>query len=444
MTLLRRSVPLIFFLLAAIGVWRLATRGGDRERLPPEPAIDDAAVAEAVSKCRERIHAKPDDPREWGWLGRIYLANGFVDPARECLAEAARLEPSEPRWPYYEGICRLQREPPSASECWKRAAECAGNGPLFETARLRWAEDQLQNDHAAEAAAAFGEMSKTNRGSVRARLGAGLAAQRLGRTGEAVEHLKRCTEDPSSRKKALSALAAIAAAAGDSALAAEQLKRFESLPPDRSWPDPFMEELLPYTIGRQSLFIQAEQQLLSGDSRQAATLLQRLIQAHPDDGRAYAKLGMILAERGDLAGAEQVLRDGIGREPGLVQGHFFLAATLFQQAEAAGFGSAAAKKKLEDSLQASSRAIELKPDHGFAHLYRGLAQLRLGRTSGGIAALREAVACTPDAADPHLHLGIALLENSKKAEGLEQLRIADRLAAPGDLRAKKRLEAAKE
>jgi len=443
MNVLRRLIPLLVLLALGGGAVLLLNRKAE-VKSPPATAIEDPLVAKAVDAARKEVIDQPDDGKLWGRLGQNYMANGLADPARECFIEASRLAPDEARWPYLEGVSLLQRDPQAALACWQRAAECPGREDLNETARLRWAESLFLNDRVDEAEAAFRRVLERQPQNLRARLGLGLLAGRRHADDEAANHLRACTEHPSSRQKALSALASIARRKGDAALAGEYSRRADALPPDQSWPDPFFEELVPFTVGQQSLFIQAEQQIQQGNGRQAILLLQQLIREFPGEGRAYVKLGMILAESGDYAAAEEVLRNGDRAVPGLVQIHYFLAVSLFHQSEKLGQSSDKGKEKLNDSVKEADRAIVLKEDHGFAHLYRGLALRSLGRPAEGLRALREAVRCNPDSADPHLHLGDALWMDEKSPEGIRELEAAVRLSGPNDRRALKKLELMRE
>jgi tetratricopeptide (TPR) repeat protein len=421
------------------GVWLLAVRDREAPASPPQVSIGDTALAGTVATAREAVIAKPDDASRWGRLGQLYLANGFSDPARDCFIEAAKLQRDEPRWPYLEGVSLLLRDPPAALSCWQRAADCPGRTPATVTARLRWAESLLQNNRTDEAEAAYRRALKDDPQSVRAQFGLGLIAQSRGDFTTAIADFERCLEHPSARQKSAAALAAIYTRKNETAQAEEFARKADALPPDQSWPDPILEELVPLTIGQQSLLIQAEQQAQQGNTRQAALILERLIQEYPHEGRAYVKLGMIFAERGEFAQAESVLRAGLGESADLVQARYFLTVSLYHQAERLGF-TGEGRRKLEEALAESERAIALKPDHGYAHLYRGLALRRLGRAQDGLAELREAVRCTPDAADVHLHLGEALQEDGNSPEAVKELEAAAHLSRPDDQRATRALD----
>jgi tetratricopeptide (TPR) repeat protein len=423
-----------------VAVWWWVPREKPPE--PPDVTISDPAVAGAVAKARAEVVAHPKDAARWGRLGQTFLANGLLGPARECLAEAGKLAPQDPQWPYLEGVSLLLSDPVAAVPCWQRAAECPGDDDRAATARFRWAEVLLANDRFAEAESVLRALLVRRPNDPRVHLDLGLVAVARNDPRESLEHFRRCADHPSARRKVATQLAALYNSQGKTAEAAEFASRLSDATPDQDWPDPFLESYLSLTVGRDALFIQAEK-LQQGNPQQAITLFQTVIRRYPDEARAYSKLGMLLAELGNYPAAEEILRAGLAVNPDMVQGHFFLAAALFPQAERLGLDTPAGREKLRQTATAARRATELKPDHGFAHLYLGLALNRLGQKAEAITALREAVRCTPEATDPHLHLGQALFDDGQTEQAVAELETAVRLASKNDPRPRAALERVK-
>ncbi|HEX4610943.1 MAG TPA: tetratricopeptide repeat protein [Urbifossiella sp.] len=433
------GVAIFFTVVVVVGWWQWR-RPATTPRVPPEVVVEDPVVAEAVARSRADITARPNDPDAWGRMGETLLANGMMDPARECLAEAGRLDPGNRRWPYLEGISLLLRDPVAALPLWRRAAECPGDDDRAIAARLRWAEALLEEDRATEAEPILrGVLSRTPE-NTQAHFVLGLLLAARGDTPTAVNHLLRCVDHPAVRKKTAGRLAALYPTLNRPVEAAEAARRESQLPPDADWPDPFREDLLPLIVGRDGLFLQAEKQQQLGNIPQAVYLYQQVIRRYPDEARAYAKLGMIVAEAGDYPAAEAVLRSGLRVAPDLVQGHYFLAVALFHQAERVGPSSPAGQAQFREAAVEARKATELKPDHGFAFLYLGLALKALGQRADATTALRAAARCTPEAVDPHLHLGWILAEDGNRREAIEELETAVRLAGPNDPRPRAALE----
>ena len=437
--LLMGSVVLVLAGTAFVWWWSRAPQKEPTPQ-PPDVILADPYVAQAVATARAEVLAQPRSAAAWGRLGQTFQANGYTEPARGCFVQAARLDPRDLRWPYLEGIGLLLNNPMAALPCWQRAAECPGQDQHAATARLRWAEALLANDRLDEAESVLHGVVEEHPTNPRAHYNLGLLAVARNTPEIAVEHFRKCADQPTARRKANLQLASLFTAQSKTAQATESARRAEEVPPDLEWPDPILAESLPFTVGRDSLFLQAEKHEQQGNAPEAIRLFQQVIRQYPDEGRAYTKLGLVFAESGNYPDAERVLRAGLLRSPDMVQGHFFLAVALFHQAERAGLTSTSGREKLNAALTAAQRAIELKPDHGFAHVYRGLILKHLGQPKEALAALREAVRCTPEASAPHMYLGENLTAPSQAEEALKELELAVRLASPNDPRPKAALE----
>jgi len=84
-------------------------------------ALDDAALIAGIPTIPnlsgwsqdlfselKSVHAALDVPAErvraLGSLGEIYFANGFYGEAVQCFSALSKIEPKEPRWPYFMGL----------------------------------------------------------------------------------------------------------------------------------------------------------------------------------------------------------------------------------------------------------------------------------------------------------------------------------------------------
>ncbi len=110
---------MIFFRIGNAGRWRggffvgavlLLTVGavvtwwwfhGPAPVVPPMPPdIPDAEVRQAVERARQKVLDELSDANTWGHLGMILMAHQLFSEADRCFAEAARLNPHSPNWPY--------------------------------------------------------------------------------------------------------------------------------------------------------------------------------------------------------------------------------------------------------------------------------------------------------------------------------------------------------
>ena len=432
--------------LATAGLASLAAWYALRPPPPPEPpgldarGLADPELAAAVGSVRAAVRAEPGSGRAWGRLGQLFLANGYGAQALPCLDRAAALQPDEPRWPYLTGIALLSSDPDEAVHHFERAVALAGDTGPRSVLRLRLAESYLRQGRAAEAERLFRVALEDDPDDLRAHFGLGVLARERDDAKQAVAHLLRAADSPFARQRAAAHLAALFTRTGDTAAAARFRKRAGQLPRDPEWPDPFVGEYVALIAGRQALFFRAEHLLRTGQTAAAAALLSRLHEDYPEDDRVPVKLGMALAQLGDYRRAERVLRSALSGGSDKVQARYFLAVALYHQAELLPGGAAAARQGFAEAGAQAASAVSLKPDHAFAHLYRGLALRRLGRPAEALAALRAAVRYSPESADPHLHLGEALWEAGEREEARAQLRRAVELASEGDSRPQATLE----
>ncbi len=65
------------------------------------------AVIEIVQSMRERVLREPASAEAWGNLGKVFLVNELEDESKICFAEAERLDPSEPQWPYFQATLQF-------------------------------------------------------------------------------------------------------------------------------------------------------------------------------------------------------------------------------------------------------------------------------------------------------------------------------------------------
>src|SRR5262249_39712413 len=82
---------------------------------PAPPAVSlagaDPAVARAIEAARRAVWWKPRSAAAWGRLGQLLRAHGAVPESNRCFAQAERLDPGDPRWPYLQGT-GLQSDDP--------------------------------------------------------------------------------------------------------------------------------------------------------------------------------------------------------------------------------------------------------------------------------------------------------------------------------------------
>jgi tetratricopeptide (TPR) repeat protein len=428
---LRVWVALTGAALLVIAVAGYVWRPKSTRDVPPLPAqIQDEEIKEYLSQIRGKTEQNRGSAEAWGELGLAYLANLLDRDADVCLAEAARLDPGDVRWPYVRAIIASKRDPVNTVALLRQAAAAARPGPKHRSvAKLFLAETLLEQGEFDEAERLFREESANRDSQPRATLGLGLLARARGEDAAATELLTQAREHPSSRIQATIQLAALARARGDISDAEALEKETALLPDDRPWSDPLLAELSPHKVGRRARERTTAELQQAGDFAGAARAYLKQIDERPT-AEAYLGAAVNLARLQDYDMAQQLLTKAVELEPDSSKIHYTIALVNFTRAEkerAANPGSAAAIPWFRQAVTSGKRATELKPDHAQAYLMWGLALQHLDEPAAAIEPLRKGVACRPDSFDLQLSLGQALLESGQQSEAKEALTNAQRL-----------------
>ncbi|MFB9148814.1 O-linked N-acetylglucosamine transferase family protein [Roseovarius ramblicola] len=77
------------------------------------------------------------------------------------------------------------------------------------------------------------------------------------------------------------------------------------------------------------------------------------------------------------------------------------------------------RDKLDDAIASYERALTINPDHSEAHYNMGVTLKRLGKLDNAIAAYQRALAIRPDHAEAHYSIGNALMDQGKLDDAIE-------------------------
>jgi tetratricopeptide (TPR) repeat protein len=408
--------------------------------VPPPISLDgvEPAVAETITAALDRVRDQPRSSSAWGHLGLVLRAHGYYDESNASFAQAERFDPRNPRWPYLQGLRWLVADPEVALPLMERAvALCATADPKNSAPELQLANLLLQMRRADEAEAHFNYVLEKEPHNVNALYGLGLAAYVRNDLQSSLAHLLRVSTSPFTRKRACAQIAAVYQRMGKKKAAVEYGRRADRFPKDVAWVDPYVTEFLKLARARQSRFLRVEEMEALGRKKEVIPLLRAIAEENPDD-RSFVALGIRLAKAGNLEEAEGTLRTAIRLAPDKIQAHYFLALSLYYQGEQRWKQGPDQRAKAIALFRAAAaraaKATELKPDHGYAHIYRGLALKKLGRQAEAIRCLRAALHCRPEYVDSHFYLGEMLAEAGQVDEAIAHLTNAAQLAGTEDRR----------
>jgi tetratricopeptide (TPR) repeat protein len=425
------AVGLLLALLAAGGV--LAVWQWRQPAVPSLPDVDladaDPAVKSVIVSAQAAVRRAPRSADAWGRLGMVLAAHSFYPESVVCFAAAQRLDPEEPRWPYFQGVILTLGDPDAAIPHLRRGEALCANGS--DAPRLRLADVLLGQGQAGEAEARFREVLTHHPESPHAHLGLGRLAAQRNDWPNSLTHLQRAAGDPLTQQRARTLLAEVYWRQGDRAAAEREQRLAADLPADPELPDPFFEELAGLRVGKQAKLGRASTLLGQNRVVEAVALLEQLVRDYPDSASAWLGLGRALIQQERYGAADQALRQAARLDATRVEVQFYLGVARFQRGntrEAAAF---------------FRRATELRPDHALAQYDLGQCLKAQGDRSGAIAGFRAALRYKPHYAQAHTNLGELLAQEGRQELALEHLRLALELD-PADARAKEFLKKLKE
>jgi tetratricopeptide (TPR) repeat protein len=398
---------------------------------PPEVSfegVEDRVVA-AIRAATESVQSDSGSAEAWGQLGHVLRAHRFDVESDVCYAQAEQLDDQDPRWPYLQGDRLSLSDPAAALLMFERAVRLSTHSGTWRSATvLRLAETLLQLNRLDEAEPLLVDVTVSDPGNARGHWDLGLLRRAQNRLDESVTHLLLAAESPFTRKMACAQLAGVYGRLGNATATRQFARRAEQAPPDILWVDPLISEYLSFEVKLESQYARVGRLEAQGRFREAAQLLSQEVQRAPS-ARSFLAYGIILARLGRHDQAEQMLMAAASEDPGKVQAHYFLAVIAYFQGEKLQSQAMDYKQKFEQAISRAQRAIDLKPDHGLAHLYRGLALKGLSRSEEALDELVVAVQCRPDFSQTHLELGQALVDAGRVDEGMVELDFAVRLSS---------------
>lgn len=425
---MKRFAILVLILLVGGGATALAWKLWPRTQQPPVPDLDgvDPAVAAVITKERQAVLAAPRNASAWGRLGEVLELFNYRKDALACFAEAQRLDPNQPRWPYHRGFLLLWENAEQALPHLRRAVELSDRShasPGGEAMRLRLSETLLAQGHLDEAEGCFRRLLQREPSHAWGHLGMGRLAVHRQQWKEALPYLQQAAADQRTVRAATLALVEVYEQLGDESAAAQARAVLDKLPADPNWPDPVVDELQRFNTGKRSRLMHANQLFKQGRTAEALALFGQVIQDYPNADEAWFALGQVLYRSGDFAKAENALKKTLGLKPRFAEAHNYLGLSQIAQ------------EKFEEAEASFHKAIEFKPDFALAYFNLGRCLIQQKNVPAAIDAFRSSVRCKPDYAAAHTALAELLLQTHQDAEALKEARQALQLN-PADERAK--------
>lgn len=188
-----------------------------------------------------------------------------------------------------------------------------------------------------------------------------------------------------------------------------------------------------------------------GDDAGALKSVGQAVRLAPDNFDAQLALGRALFGAGDDAGAARALRAAAALKPADAQAHFFLATALERSGDSVGalaaYHELVARQPLaaeghlglgvlllkrggaeaEEGLRELARALEINPNLYEARVTLGRALVARGRAGAAVEHLRRAAELAPGNPEPHYQLSLAYRRLGRKEEAAAESDIVRRI-----------------
>ena len=201
---------------------------------------------------------------------------------------------------------------------------------------------------------------------------------------------------------------------------------------DWEWSDAVVKQYLGRAVKKRAALRVTETLEAQGQYEEALRALAPAAEDFPADDVIQMTQGRLLAQMGDYSGGEAAVRRALIASPNKIQAHYFLSLILIEKGKArerSGNKSQAAASFVE-AADSARRALDAKPDYGFAHMALGLALKSQGKIDEAAKSFEEAVRCTPEHGEIQLRLGELLADLNRTAEAIPRFEQALRLAPP--------------
>jgi tetratricopeptide (TPR) repeat protein len=397
--------PLLFVLFAAIA-FSLAPEVEPAVVLPEGLDRLDPAVRELVLARSAEARADPGSARAHGRLGLAYEANLLWEEARLCFARAVALSPEDPGWRLHLAVAR--RETGDAPGALEALEELVAAAPSLAAAWQRLGLWKLEAGDADSAEAAFRRLIELLPDASEGFAGLGEVLLRRGDLEGAVRELREALErDPGNRSahyllgRSYRRLGRDEAALAELAIGADARVALV--------PDPYSAQVSDFEVNAAARIDRAEGLLAEERPREAAKLLEAVLEHDPGNVLALNKLAIAQAALGSLGAARASLQRALAADDSRASTYVNLAVWAVRS------------RLWDEALAYADAAVERGPRFAPAQRTRGAILIRIGRLAEATAALETALALDPR--DPGLHLMLAdtYARSDRPGEALERL-----------------------
>lgn len=398
-------------LLAALGWGLVACNPGASVPPPVETLLanTDARVVEQLTGLLAEARKNPDSARARAVLGMAYEMSGRLQAAHESYAQAAVLDPGEPRWSYFEALTRSELgDLEGALATLDRMLALDDTYAAAYLFRGQWLLDLGRVE---EAGTAYTRATQLASNQPAPWIGIAKVHLRSGRPKEALQILERLRQSSPNHPSLNQLVGQAYRELGDLEKARAALARAK---PGKQihWPDSWRSERLNYQAGFGAGMMQASDLMKKGKVTEAVELMKQLRVQRPDDSQLLNNLSVAYRNLRQPDRAFAVLRDGLERHPRYHPFHLNISADYQRMGD------------IDQALWHLDRVVEISPTFAPGWERIGSIHFSQNKLPEALAAFEKAARYKPDSHTYQLYCGVILGRLERWEESLKRLQRA--------------------
>jgi tetratricopeptide (TPR) repeat protein len=398
-------------LLVALGCNLAACNPGASVPPPVETSLADTetAIVEQLTGLLAAAREEPRSAQARATLGMAYEMSGRLGAAHESYAQAAGLDPSEPRWSYFEAVTQSALgDLEGALVTLDRVLAIDDAYVGTQLFRGQWLLDLGRVEQAGEAYTRASQLAPNQPAGW---IGLAKVHLRSGRPAEASQilddWLRKAPNHPILNQLAGQAYREL----GDMQKARAALALAK--PTDQLlWRDEWLNERVKYKAGFGAEMMRATSLMNGGKTADAVELMEQLRKQRPDDRQLLNNLSVAYRGLRQPERAFEVLRDGLERHPQYHPFHLNISADYQRMGD------------IDQALWHLARVIEISPT--FAPGWERIGSIRLSQRElpEALEAFENAARYKPDSPTYPFYSGIILAQMKRWAEARERMQRA--------------------
>lgn len=360
-------------------------------------------VVSKIQQLREEVNKNPDSADAWGKLAMNLDAADLKSESIAVYQEAALLNPSDFRWPYFCAISLSQMGSDDSLPWFERAFTAR---PDYVPLIINYADALFQHGKIDQAAEKYQQALRYKPTSAHAFFGLAQISFSRADMPAARPMLQKAVESDPSFGEAYNLLASVCRGMGDASCAEKASASAKELPAKTRLSDPVYSQVGEEGVSsiwhraRGSEYLKQKQYDPAIREFQEAIRIRSDVQTHED-------LAQALSAGGRPAAAVDQFQQIVLQHP-TARNYF-------------GLGLAYAKMGSYDQAEEFLRkAIEQKPDFAEAYFNLAVACAKTGRLQKAIGNLQQAVGINPNYTEAHYRLALAYREAGDQKSAIQE------------------------